>query len=545
MKNLTIVFFLLASSSIAQEKNQTYDTRAAEFLYDLKFDDIERDSLQEGLKNNLERIKALHQFSITNATPPALIFQPLPVGFTMPEEATRDFGISENVNLPSNHDDLAFYSVSQLSVLIREKKITSKQLTTLYIRRLKKYSDTLECTVSLLEERALNQARKLDEETSRGIYRGPLHGIPYGLKDLFAVEGTITSWGAMAYKDQEIEQTATIVKRLDDAGAVLVAKLTLGALAMGDVWYGGKTRNPWNLEQGSSGSSAGPGAATSAGLVAFSIGTETLGSIISPSTRNGVTGLRPTFGRVSRAGGMALSWSMDKVGPMCRTALDCALVLEAIYGPDDLDQSVIDAPYNYDQRKKATDYKIGYLKTLFDRDYGNHSRDSITLEVFKSWGVKLEAVELPDNLPYSSMLIILASEAGAAFDELTRSGRDEMLVRQDKGAWPNYFRGSRFIPAVEYIQANRVRYIMIQEMNKLFEKYDAIITPSFGGPQMLATNLSGHPVISIPNGFNDRNSPTSISIIGGLFEEGVILHLARQYQEATPFDEMHPPFFKN
>jgi len=544
MKYPTAIFLLFASICYGQEKEQTiYDTQEIEKLIDVYFSPSERDSMQEGLNNNLKRITTLHGYTIENSTPPALIFNPIPLGFQLPsEQKQRNFDLP-TVDMPSNFNDLAFYSVSELSFLIKTRQVSSEELTRLYLNRLKKYSDTLECTITLLEDRALNEAKRADEDIANGNYKGPLHGIPYGLKDLFAVEGTITTWGAMAYKDQVINNTATIVSRLEEAGAILVVKLTLGALAMGDVWYGGKTRNPWNLEQGSSGSSAGPGAATAAGLVAFAIGTETLGSIVSPSTRNGVTGLRPTFGRVSRAGGMALSWSMDKPGPMCRTALDCALVLEAIYGPDGIDQAVIDAPYNYDASTKAETLKIGYLRNLFERDYNNRSNDSVTLEVFREMNVQLEPVKLPENLPYNSMRIILAAEASAAFDELTRSGNDDLLVRQDHGAWPNFFRQSRFIPAVEYIQANRARYILIQEMNKIFEKYDAIITPSFGGPQLLATNLSGHPVICIPNGFDQKNSPTSISIIGRLFDEGTILLLARRYQEMTGFDEIHPPMF--
>ncbi len=541
MKNLTVIFLWLASVSYAQDSKRVFKTQEFEELVDLSFSPAERDSMQGGLNDIFNSIKDLHDFPMDNSVPPALIFNPLPIGFLVnSDQKPRNFGLPESVEMPANFNSLAFYSVSDLSVLIKNRKVSSEELTNLYISRLKKYSNTLECTVLLLEERAIKQARMADKEIAEGRYRGPLHGIPYGVKDLFAVEGTVTSWGAMAYKNQELDKTATIVSKLDDAGAILVVKLTLGALAMGDVWYGGKTRNPWNLEQGSSGSSAGPGSATAAGLVAFSIGTETLGSIISPSNRNGVTGLRPTFGRVSRAGAMALSWSMDKAGPMCRTALDCALVLEAIYGPDGLDQAVIDAAYNFNVNNPVKSMKIGYLKSLFDRDYRNKANDSVALQVFRELGLDMEPVELPHNIPYKGMSIILEAEAGAAFDELTRSGRDDLLVRQDKGAWPNNFRGSRFIPAVEYIQANRARYLLIQEMEKVFSKYDAIITPSFGGSQLLATNLSGHPAICIPNGFNQNNSPTSITIIGRLFDEGTILQLAGKYQEMTKFDELHP-----
>lgn len=539
MKRITVIFLFTASFTFGQQKPDV-DTQEMERMIDISYTESERDSLKEGLYENVSRYRSLHQQVIPNHTPPALIFNPIPEGFEIPEsQHPRQFPMPE-VQRPTDDSELAFMSVAEQSYLIRTGKLTSEELTSLYISRLRKYSDTLECTVSLLEDRAMTEARRADAEIADGKYRGPLHGIPYGLKDLFAVKGTVTSWGAAPYKDQHIDMDATVVRKLREAGAVLVAKLTLGALAMGDVWYGGKTRNPWNLQQGSSGSSAGPGAATAAGLVSFSIGTETLGSIVSPSNRNGVTGLRPTFGRVSRAGGMTLSWSMDKTGPMCRTALDCALVLEAIEGADELDAATIGAPYNYSTL--PSDLRVGYVKSQFERDYYNRTRDSITLQVFREMGFELLPVSLPD-FDYNSMLIILAAEAAAAFDQLTRSNLDDQLVRQGEGAWPNYFRTARFIPAVEYIQANRLRFQMIQEFNKLFKEVDVIISPSFGS-QLLATNLSGHPVIAIPNGWNDQGSPTSFSIVGRLFDEGTILELGRRYQQATNFDEQHPPLFK-
>ena len=527
-----------------QDEDIYFDTSQAEALFDLNFTKTERDSIQDGLKSNLKRIKALHAFSLENETPPAFIFNPLPVGFKIDDvQKALNFGLPVEVHLPENDTELAFYTIAQLSVLVRDKKVTSTKLTKLYLDRLKKFGDTLECVVTLLEDRALEQAARADEEIAAGNYRGLLHGIPYGIKDLFTLEGYKTTWGAMAYKDQMLGNSATVIHKLDEAGAVLLVKLTLGALAMGDVWYGGKTRNPWNPEQGSSGSSAGSGAATAAGLVAFAIGTETLGSIVSPSTRNGVTGLRPTFGRVSRTGAMALSWTMDKAGPMCRSAQGCAIVLNAIYGPDGMDQAVINAAFNYNADLDIGSLKIGYLKDLFEREYSNRSNDSIALRVFHELGIHPEPVSLPENLPYSAMYMILAAESAAAFDELTRSNNDDLLVRQDKNAWPTFFRGARFIPAVEYIQANRIRYLLIEKMNALFQKYDAIITPSFGGPQLLATNLTGHPAVVLPNGFNEKGSPTSFSIIGRLFQEGTILAIANAYQKATAFETMKPPLF--
>jgi Asp-tRNA(Asn)/Glu-tRNA(Gln) amidotransferase A subunit family amidase len=407
----------------------------------------------------------------------------------------------------------------------------------MYLDRLEKYGPELECVVTLMQERALDQARRADEEIAAGHYRGYLHGIPYGAKDLLAVPGYKTTWGAAPYKDQTIDDTATVIQKLDDAGAVLVAKLTLGALAWGDVWFGGMTRNPWNLEEGSSGSSAGPASATAAGLVAFSIGTETWGSIVSPSTRCGDTGLRPTFGRVSRSGAMALSWSMDKIGPICRSVEDCALVFDAIRGSDGEDQTVIDAPFNYDYHVDLKTLRIGYVKDLFDAVYPNHVADSTTLDVLRGLGATLVPVTLPDY-PVAALNYILTAEASAAFDDLTRSNRDDLMVRQIKNAWPNVFRGGRFIPAVEYIQANRVRRLVMNDMAKL--SVDVYLAPSFGGDNLLLTNLTGHPCVVLPNGFDADGDPVSITFVGRLFGEATLLAVARAYQNATDFHLRHP-----
>jgi Asp-tRNA(Asn)/Glu-tRNA(Gln) amidotransferase A subunit family amidase len=337
-----------------------------------------------------------------------------------------------------------------------------------------------------------------------------------------------------------IDADATVIQHLEKAGAVLVAKTTLGELAWGDVWFGGRTRNPWNLEQGSSGSSAGSASATSAGLVAFSIGTETWGSIVSPSTRCGVTGLRPTYGRVSRAGAMALSWSMDKIGPICRTVEDCAVVFNAIYGPDGVDQTVVDLPFNYNPTVKLSQLRIGYLQSAFERDTTNKANNEAVLAKLRELGAKLTPIELPDY-PINDLSFILSAEAAAAFDELTRSGKDELLVRQIRNAWPNAFRASRFIPAVEYIQANRVRHLVIQAMAKLMENIDVYVAPSFGGNNLLLTNLTGHPCVVLPNGFDKRGSPTSISFMGRLYDEATTLAVAKAYQDATDFHRKHPP----
>jgi Asp-tRNA(Asn)/Glu-tRNA(Gln) amidotransferase A subunit family amidase len=540
---LAVALLSFVAGAISESEDDLPITReivaAAEKLIGLEFSDVERDSMLDGLKRNLKNYQKIRELKIDNSIPPALQFNPIPVGMTFDTQrkplVTSPPG---KVELSENLEDVAFYSIGQLAELIRTGRVTSLQLTKMYLERLKRYGPKLEAVVTLTEDLALAQARRADEEIAAGKYRGPLHGIPYGAKDLLSVKGYKTTWGAMPYKDQVIDEDATVIQRLEEAGAVLVAKLTLGALAWGDVWFGGKTRNPWNLEQGSSGSSAGSAAATSAGLVAFAIGTETWGSIVSPSTRTGVTGLRPTFGRVSRAGAMALSWSMDKIGPITRTVEDCALVFDAILGPDGIDQTVVDLPFNYNPNVNLSELRIGYLKEAFERDYPNKANDQASLEVLRKLGANLIPIELPDY-PIRSLSFILNAEAAAAFDELTRSGRDDLLVRQIKNAWPNVFRTSRFIPAVEYIQANRVRYQIIQEMAKLMSKVDVYVTPSFG-VNLLLTNLTGHPAVVVPNGFNDKGSPTSISFIGKLYDEATLLAVAKKYQDATDFHLKHP-----
>jgi Asp-tRNA(Asn)/Glu-tRNA(Gln) amidotransferase A subunit family amidase len=443
------------------------------------------------------------------------------------------------VVVPSRIEDLAFFSVGQLAELIKARKVTSAQLTTMYLNRLKKYGPKLECVITLTESLAVRQARMADKEIAAGKYRGPLHGIPFGVKDLLSTRGYKTTWGALPFKEQLIDEDATVVKRLEDAGAVLVAKLSMGELAMDEYWYGGMTRNPWNYKEGSSGSSAGSAAATSAGLVAFAIGTETWGSIVSPSTVCGTTGLRPTYGRVSRTGAMALAWSMDKIGTICRTVEDCALVFNAIYGPDGKDQTLFDLPFNYTPKINLRSLKIGYLKNDFDSVKTNKANNDSAFAVLQRLGAKLIPVTLP-NLPVSDLSIILSAEAGAAFDELTRNGKDDLLVRQIKDAWPNVFRASRLIPAVEYIQANRVRYMAIQQMATLMTEVDIIVAPPFDGDNSLLTNLTGHPCVVVPSGFSKEGTPTSITFLGKLFDEATLLAVAKQYQDATDFHLKHP-----
>ncbi len=510
-------------------------------LIGLSFSDVKKDSMIDGLTDQLHNYDLIRSVPIPNSIPPALVFNPIPQGFRFPEKKHHTFRIdnSGKVAVPHDRDDLAFYSVGQLVKLIRSRKITSVELTRMYLDRLKKYGPRLNCVITLMEDTALAQAGQADREISSGHYRGPLHGIPYGAKDLLATRGTPTTWGADPYRNQVFDEDATVIQKLSDAGAVLVAKLSMGELAMGDVWFGGRTNNPWDLSVGSSGSSAGSAAATAAGLVAFAIGTETWGSIVSPSTVCGTTGLRPTFGRISRYGAMALSWSMDKIGPICRTVEDCAIVFNAIYGPDGKDQSVIDAPFNYPPAAGLRQLRIGYLKDDFDRDTAGRANNERVFRVLSSLGVRLIPVRLP-KYPVNDCAIILSAEAGAAFDDLTRSGKDDLLARQTKDAWPNIFRLSRFIPAVEYVQANRIRYLMIRDMLGLMDSVDVYLAPSLEGDNLLLTNLTGHPCVVVPDGFAAGHIPTSISFIGKLFGEAELLFVAKQYQDATDFHREHP-----
>ncbi|MBM4160709.1 MAG: amidase [Ignavibacteria bacterium] len=530
--------------SSAQEKRSNPITleqvENVEKLIGLVFNQAKRDSMRDDLFDQLKNYENIRKLVLSNDVPPAILFNPIPVGMQF-EKGKKPLRMSPpgRVTVPNNPEDLAFYSVGQLAELIRTRKVRSEQLTKMYLERLKKYGPKLECVITVTEDLALKQAKRADAEIAKNKYRGPLHGIPYGAKDLLALRGYKTTWGSVPYKDQIIDEDATVIRRLEEAGAVLVAKLTMGELAWGDVWYGGMTRNPWNYKQGSSGSSAGSASATAAGLVAFSIGTETWGSIVSPSTRCGTTGLRPTYGRVSRTGAMALSWSMDKIGPICRTVEDCALVFNAIYGPDGKDQTLYDLPFNYDPKINLGELRIGYLKMEFDSARANKANNDSVLAVLRQLGAKLVPIELP-KYPVGDLSFILSAEAAAAFDELTRSGKDDLLVRQIKNAWPNAFRSARFIPAVEYIQANRVRYLLIQEMQKLMNDIDLYVAPSFGGDNLLLTNLTGHPCVVLPNGFNNEGSPTSISFIGRLFGEAKLLAVAKAFQDATDFHLRHP-----
>ncbi len=545
--------------ALAQEQPKVTKKMIAQasWVSGVEFTPEERELMLDGVNSLVESYATNREVALDNSVAPAIHFAPISgPGDAAPKPARLTDGAP--IQLPEDDEDLAFAPVSRLAGLLRGGRVSSVELTELYLDRLERYDPQLECVITLTRELALEQAEKADREIAAGRWRGPLHGIPWGAKDLLSVPGYPTTWGAAPYIDQTIDETATVVRRLEEAGAVLVAKLTLGALAWGDVWYGGTTKNPWNLEQGSSGSSAGSASATAAGLVGFAIGTETWGSIVSPCTRCGVTGLRPTFGRVSRHGAMALSWTMDKIGPIARSVEDCALVFDAIQGADGLDPTAIDGPLHWPFGRDLQTLKVGYVAELFDEDRTAEMSDEAseeakararewqafdqeTLAVLRSLGVELVPITLPDSYPLRSLGFILTAEAACAFDELTRSGRDDQLVRQIENAWPNVFRQGQTIPAVEYLRANRIRTLVMREMEEKLAGVDAYVTPSYGGDHLLLTNLTGHPCVVLPNGFASDGTATSITFMGKLHGESEALALAHAYQQATDFHLRRPP----
>jgi Asp-tRNA(Asn)/Glu-tRNA(Gln) amidotransferase A subunit family amidase len=548
MKKIMIVFAVFTSlSSTAQDSIRVTDLKSAAKIIDLTYTQKELDTMYAGVMENFENYRLMHKEHLDNSVPMSLWQNPVLPGMHFnTKQQTIDWNIPTNINLPKNKNDLAFYSVLELASLIKNKKISSVALTQFFIDRLKKYSDTLQCVISFTDAIAMEQAKQADAEIAKGKYRGPLHGIPYGLKDLFAVKGTKTTWGAAPYKDQTIETDAYVYTRLKEAGAVLVAKFTLGALAMGDYWYGGRTKNPWNLTRGSSGSSAGSASATVAGLVPFAIGTETWGSITSPAGTCGATGLRPTFGSISRSGAMTLSWSLDKAGPICRSAEDAAIVFSSIHGTDGKDQSAVNMPFNYQPVTSLKGKKIAYAKNYYDKLTDTSLNEWKVLDVYRKLGVELIPVNFPDSGVYhfNIMDVVISAECAAAFDEFTRNGLDDQMTRQGKYDWPNSFRVSRLMPAVEYVNANRHRYLLMQKVNELMQQYDAVICPNFGGNQSAITNLTGHPVIVFPTGFNKLQLPTSITLVGKLYDEATIISIAKWYQSATNWNKLHPTMFK-
>ena len=549
MRYLFIVFLCLALTVVkAQTKaDSIQQIRNTVKWYDLDFTDAEADSMLGNVTGFYQLYKGMHKTLPANDIPFPFAFNPAPAGMKVSSKKEKIFwDIPLRTELPTNKNDLAFYSIPQLAALIVNKKISSVNLTKFFIERLKKWGDTLECVITLTEDLAMQQAKQADDELKQGIYRGILHGIPYGLKDLFAVKGYKTTWGSTPYKDQVLDVDSYVYQQLKKAGAVLCAKLSMGALAQNNKWFGGETKNPWNLKEGSSGSSAGSAAATAAGLLPFAIGTETLGSIVSPSTRCGVTGLRPTFGTISRYGAMVLCWSLDKAGPLCHSAEDAAIVYAFIHGTDGNDPSAIRHTFNYTGKTDFTKLRIAYAENYFNRLDSNAAERKV-LDVYRSLGADVKAINFPDSAmyPVNFIRIILSSESAAAFDELTRTNRDDLIERQDKGFWPNSFRSARMIPAVEYINANRYRSQLCDRMNAFMKNFDVLIVPSFSGRQLSITNLTGHPVVVMPIGFNSTGSPLSITLIGNLYDEATILAAAKAFQDKTDFNKKHPPLFNN
>jgi Asp-tRNA(Asn)/Glu-tRNA(Gln) amidotransferase A subunit family amidase len=543
--------------------------KCAEQIDGLHFTDAEDEMALGGASRNLDSYEEIRKLDIPLDTEPAVTFRPYLPGKQPTGRPTRNAKLvvakPAHAQISSNLEELAFEPVTVLASLIESRRLTSTDLTSMYLGRLKRYGDRLHCVVTLTEELAHAQAAAADKEIKAGKYRGPLHGIPFGVKDLFDTKGIRTTWGAKPYENRVAEVDAAIVERLREAGGVLVAKLSMGALAQGGVWFGGSTRNPWSPDNSSSGSSAGPGAATAAGLVAFAIGTETRGSIISPSSTCGLVGLRPTYGRVSRYGAMALSWTMDKIGPMCRSVEDCAIVFNAIYGSDGRDETVVDAPFTWNPDVALSSLKIGVLAGEFEPNAGagggggggrgaanpeearrrSEERSRLlkeALDVLRAAGAKLEPVTLPE-FPSNALGFILSAEAAAAFDDLTRSKGIDQLTEQGPNAWPNTFRTSRFIPAVEYIRAQRARTLLNRQMDALMSKYDVFLSPS-GGTSLGITNLTGHPAACLKAGFVD-GLPQALMITGRLYEEATVLRVALAYERATKWHTMNPPLDDN
>lgn len=545
---LSILFSILLISAQAQTKADSIQLiQQTVKLYDLEYTDAEVDSMLSSMNNNLQLYKGLHKTLPANDIPFPFAFNPAPAGMKIPTKKIKiNWDIPFKVELPANKNDLAFYSIPQLASLIINKKISSVELTKFFIARLKKWGDTLQCVITLTEDLAMQQAKQADKELSEGYYRGPLHGIPYGLKDLFAVKGYKTTFGSTPYKDQVLDVDSYVYTTLKNYGAVLCAKLSLGALAYNNKWFGGETKNPWNLSQGSSGSSAGSAASVAAGLLPFAIGTETLGSIVSPSTRCGATGLRPTFGSVSRYGAMVLCWSLDKAGPICRSAEDAAIVFAAINGTDGNDAGAVKHAFNYTGKVDWTKMRIAYAENYFRRLAADAPEWKV-LETYRSLGATLKPVTFPDSTlyPINYVSIILNAESAAAFDELTRTNRDDLIERQDKDFWPNSFRVGQTIPAVQYINANRYRYNLCKGFYDFMQNYDVVIVPTFAGRQLSMTNLTGNPVVCMPMGFNRGGSPLSITLIGNLYDEATILAAAKAYQDKTDHNKKHPPMFSN
>ena len=537
--------FLLTHSSHAQNISVS-EILNTEKMYDLHFTDAKRDSMLNQLNSNLQLYKYLHGFNLPNSVPLPNWFDPVLPNMTFnTKQQPIIWNIPTNVSMPADINQLAFYNIAQLSSLLRQHKISSVRLSQFFIDRLKKYGDTLHCVISLTEKIAMEQAKRADAAFAKGIYKSPLQGIPYGLKDLFAVKGTRTTFGTPPFRDQVLDEDAFVYQQLEKAGAVLIAKLSMGELAMDDIWFGGQTKNPWNLQQGSNGSSAGSASATVAGLVPFAIGTETYGSIVAPSAVCGATGLRPTFGSVARTGGMTLAWTSDRIGPICRDAEDAAMVFASIHGGDVYDRASRTMPFNYTGNVDFKKIKVAYAKNFIDALPGNSAEKGV-IKTLQDAGVEVTGIDFPSNLHTNDLLTtIWAAESAAAFDPLTRSGKDSQMVQQWQSRYPNMFRSARFIPAVEYLTICRLRYMVMEQAFPLLSKYDIIIVPSMADEPMALTCLTGNPCITLPAGLAaGGEAPPSITFIGGkLYSEATIAAFAKKFQNLTHYQQQHPPMF--
>jgi Asp-tRNA(Asn)/Glu-tRNA(Gln) amidotransferase A subunit family amidase len=522
------------------------------------------ESWRRTLSSTLERRVGPHLIPLPASLQPAMVWNPTQaVGFVAPSTDTFVRVNADVGALPTNDDDIAFAPVTSLSRWIERKQLTSTRLTQIYLDRIAKHDSKIRCIITLTKDRALARAKAVDAEIAAGKHRGPLHGIPFGVKDLLDTAGIATTYGAEPFRDRVPTEDSAVVKRLEDAGAILIAKLSLGALALNDIWFGGQTMNPWLLEEGASGSSAGPGAATAAGLVGFSIGSETGGSIVSPSMRCGVTGLRPTFGRVPRTGAMTLCWSLDKLGPMTRGVEDTMLVLKAISGPDAGDVSSVPSPLGYDGNASISGLRVGIFPSWM-KEAPATDVDRAAVESLRTLGLKTVDLTWPD-IPHSALMLILFSEAAAAFEELTLSGKSRTLKVQLPDAWPNLFRMSRFLSAVDFVQADRVRRRFAQELAAMFAQVDVLLVPSLRDEMLTTTNFTGHPSLTLRTGFvnvsearsdwapdpknplpkftTPRRVPHGVTLVGRLFDEGTIMRVGVALERAAGVAKERPTGF--
>ena len=516
--------------------NEMIDSAAR--LAGLSFSQIDREEMVLGINANLASYKALRKIRIDQNTPPPIYFNPAVPGQKFSKKR-KPFIQSKrmSVSRPSNLEEIAFWPITDLSQLIESRQVSSEELTQMYLKRIKQHDSKLNSVITLTEKLAIKQARKMDREIKAGNYRSSLHGIPWGAKDVIAKSGYRTTWGAKAYRNQVIDYDATLVSRLEEAGAVLIAKLSTGEIARGDRWFDKQTRNPWKINEGSGGSSAGPGSATAAGLVGFSIGSDTTGSILGPSRTCGISGLRPTFGRISRHGVMPVCWSLDKVGPMCRSVEDCAIVFQSIHGPDNQDLSLVDMPFNWNGNKNLKELRIGYIEEAFNEN--THPNDMETLECLRGMGAELQPIRLPKHAGMDALQMLLVDEA-AAFDELIQTGKVDLFLQDRVEPEDMLMRIARLMPAVEYLQIQRLRMLMMQGMERALRNIDVYIAPHEGNTNTTTTALTGHPGISVPNGFDKNGKPTGILFVGKLYDEANLMIAAKTYQDANNFHLVYP-----